>query len=237
MVELVTIKSNYSKGEINVDREFLVSEVIEKRNILILKDVFEKETLKKLRERVFRWGQNTESSNPSLDHFFDQSFHRLDDDPSKSKTKHIFHAYNITNEENIDFYAEVDEIFQPMKQLQEVLSDTTLVTTPGKNGIAVRPQFIHYPRGGGHFDWHIHPFLPQKVGLILSLSERGVDFQKGGTEFKFDDKVCSIELEHNIGDIALFRYDIEHRISEIDNTEELNFDSTNGKWSFILPFY
>lgn len=119
-----------------------------------------------------------------------------------------------------------------MKRLQECISETNLNTTPKASGIAVRPQFIHYPSGGGYFDWHEHPFLPQKVGLILSLSEKGVDFNTGGTMFKVDDKTTSIESEHQIGDIAIFRYDIIHRISPIDeDSNSVNFFHSKGKWS------
>ena len=40
-----------------------------------------------------------------------------------------------------------------------------------------------------------------------------------------------------MGDIALFKYDIPHGITEIDADEELDWRSERGRWSMVLPYY
>ena len=35
-----------------------------------------------------------------------------------------------------------------------------------------RFQFIHYPKGGGFFDWHEHPRYPVNYGMILNRVKR-----------------------------------------------------------------
>lgn len=176
MLDIISSSANCKNGLIDINEDFIIKNVIDDKNIFILKNVFEKEKLKSLRNKIFDWGNSIESSNPNPEFFFKKSFHRIDNDPETSKTGHIFHAYNITNYNNIQFRNEIESIILPMKILQERISGVSINTTPDANGIAVRPQFIHYPSGGGYFDWHEHPFLPQKAGLILSLSEKGINF-------------------------------------------------------------
>ena len=228
---IVKQKDSISSEEIN-------NEVINKRNILILKDFLDRDVILNIKNKIFDWGLNTPEFNPDLDQVFDNSYHRIDDNPSQSKTKHIFHAYNFTNDANVDFYQELVDFLNPLRELQAKLSGQQLENKPNKDGYALRPQAIHYPVGGGFFDWHIHPFLPQKVGLILSMSQRGRDFDEGGTMFKIDNKVVSIENDHDIGDLGIFRYDIEHKVDVIDASHgRVDFNNIRGKWSLILPYY
>lgn len=101
----------------------------------------------------------------------------------------------------------------------------------------MRPIVIHYPRGGGGFPLHTHPFLPQKIGLIVSLSEKKEDFEHGGTRFAVPNgDIVDIGGEHTIGDIALFRIDLPHNVYPCDPQAELNFKDPAGRWSMILPY-
>ena len=236
MLNVIPVESGLHKHQIIADSEYIIREVIENRNIVILKGAFDARALFNIRQKVFQWGQNSPASNP--EDAFEASYHRIDNNPLQSETRHIFHAFNMTKAEGIEFFPSIESIFLPMKALQETVSGKTLNRSPSKNGIAVRPQFIHYPQAGGFFDWHTHPFEPQRVGLILSLSKKNQDFSSGGTSFRYQDQFASIEDEHDIGDIALFRYDLPHRVEPIDeHLDNLDFDNIKGKWSFVLPFY
>ena len=43
-------------------------------------------------------------------------------------------------------------------------------------------KIIHYPPGGGFFDWHTHPRFPTNYGLILNLSKKGISRFRGVTK-------------------------------------------------------
>lgn len=76
------------------------------------------------------------------------------------------------------------------------------------------------------------------MGLIMSLSDYGEDFENGGTRFATPDgNIVDIEGHHTIGDIAIFRYDLPHQVTPCDPEADLDFDRSNGRWSMILPYY
>ena len=98
-----------------------------------------------------------------------------------------------------------------------------------------RPQLLHYPVGGGFFDWHTHPRFPNNYGLILNLSKKGRDFNAGQTEVKIENgEIIKVEDYADIGDLILFRYDLLHRVSPCDSDRDLVF-SEGGRWTAILP--
>lgn len=235
MLEIKTFKSGLISNTIFAVYKRLEDEVINKKNIVILKNVFEKDLLQQIKLKVFNWGKGASPSNPT--NSLKSNWHRIDNNPLQSENMHIFHAYNFVNN-RLDCSKDLWEIFLPMKKLQEKLSNTSLSLPQESKELSVRPQVLHYPSGGGFFDWHIHPLLPQKVGLILSLSDKGADFNSGGTAFRVGDKLVNIESNHEIGDIAIFRYDVDHAVTKVDlDKKKIDFNNSKGKWSFILPYY
>jgi hypothetical protein len=101
----------------------------------------------------------------------------------------------------------------------------------------LHPQIINYPSGGGHFARHTHPFMPQKIGVILSISKKGKDYFEGGTGFEVNGNSIQLDNFHDIGDIALFKYDIPHWITSIDIEEKMNLNTDRGRWTLVIPYY
>ena len=97
-----------------------------------------------------------------------------------------------------------------------------------------RFQVIHYPDGGGFFDWHKHQRYPSNYGIILNLSKYD-KLNNGLTEFKYGKKIIKL-TDNNIdaGDLILFKYDLTHRVSEVRPDKDLKFDK-KGRWTLILP--
>ena len=95
---------------------------------------------------------------------------------------------------------------------------------------------------GGQLGRHVHPLEPQRVGTIVSCSQRGVDYQTGGTCFETANGVVDIEEHHDIGDVAFFRFDLPHWVKPVDpfaneTTNEINWSSPSGRWVMALPYY
>jgi len=98
---------------------------------------------------------------------------------------------------------------------------------------ALRPWAMYYPKGGGCFGWHSHKLEPTRIGIILSMSERGGDFRCGGTEVKTPFGIVDVTPHHDIGDVCLFRYDLQHRVAPVEPDRELRWDGT-GRWTFLI---
>lgn len=154
--------------------------------------------------------------------------------PTATQTDRIFRTVEFMEGE-VSFKLDcISKLFDKMKSFQQKY---VVQYTHGQNNMIRRCQLIHYPRGGGFFDWHQHPRYPVNYGLILNLSRKGVNFNSGATQIKRDTgEVICIEDFTDIGDLVLFKYDLEHRVAPCDPEDDLTFDN-NGRWTAIMPIY
>ena len=212
-----------------------LKELVGGRGLVLLKGAFPADLLRDVLDGVFAWGQECEPQRES-----DMSFHRIDECPPQSQTSHVFHVHNFRLRQGA-IGVEMDELIRPifaaMGDLQNAVAGTQAGFEPDSAGRFFRPQVIQYPSGGGFFDEHVHPLEPQRVGLILGLSEKGLDFKDGGTCFRVEGAECSFEDNHAMGDIILFRYDLPHWITLIDHNEPLDWTRQAGRWTMVLPYY
>jgi hypothetical protein len=98
----------------------------------------------------------------------------------------------------------------------------------------MRFRVLDYPSGGGFLKRHAHQLEPQRVGLVLSLTRRGKDSHSGGTHFLTPFGQVDVAADHDIGDIILFRFDVPHSVSIVDEGQTLDWNSEAGKWSVVL---
>lgn len=155
-----------------------------------------------------------ERANPKIDALYEASF------------------FAVTNPE--------DEIGRTMCAVAERLAAYWRSLTSCKNTFVpspdyrtLRPWAMYYPAGGGCFGWHQHKLEPTKVGLILSMSQIGVDFYSSGSEFKTPFGMVDVLPHYEIGDLCLFRYDLPHRVAPVDPDQELLWDGS-GRWTLII---
>ena len=239
MAEPICSPGNFINGQIITDLSLReISEAITAGDIFILKRVFasQLEDLIRLRRAVFDWSRSTapsEQPGPT------ENSHCMQAGVSAGqKTPHIYHSYNFNRISQLpgDLATQLFKYFRPLCELQNALTGNT-ARLEEFNGVALHPQVIQYPPGGGIFGRHFHPLDPQKIGLIVALSQRGVDFDRGGACFEVDGEVVNIEPYHELGDIALFRYNIPHWVNSTDLREKFDWDSERGRWTMVLPYY
>ncbi len=201
--------------------------------MVVLKIFFTSADATRLKNLVHKWGEG----NPLLS-FEDNAnspnmnFHRLDLAPAKSCIPHIFHQYGFGDQKNLPepLRDMLSYFVHKLLRIQNELAATSF--SLGDEGF--RAKVIHYLAGGGFLASHRHPFMPQKVGLICSLSEPGVDYKDGGTIFDTPaGKINTIKFQ-NIGDVLLFRYDLAHEVLPTDTEEEIDWRSKKGRWSLVL---
>lgn len=234
---LLVIKGNIENGEIrgSLSYEEISKAVLQDKKIVIIKSVFGKETLLPLREKVLAWGKKTGQQVKD-----DKSFHRIDNNHPLSESYHIAHFFNFFFEEgkiDQEIKTAIFPVFDALRNLQNAIASLNANFTINSETPMLRPQIIHYPAGGGVFSKHQHPYEPQHCGLILGLSKKGVDYYRGGTCFEVNDQVVNTEDHHDLGDIIIFRYDLPHWITPVDQGKKLDFKNNAGRWTMVLPYY
>ena len=195
-------------------------------------------------EKIISSIKNYRQTQPKLGENLDRlsikkSYVRRDDSENiNSKTPHTFDSYFISTCPDDLLSQLTKKIFSSMRDFDWAINSYFRKCEPNfpiENQIfSLRPQIIHYPVGGGWFDWHCHQLKPQYFGLILNLSKKGKDYEAGSTKFRIGLKEISIDHIHDQGALAFFRYDLEHCVEHIKPlTTELNWNL--GRWSAVMP--
>jgi hypothetical protein len=230
-------------GVIRVDGGYdRLSKTVMAEGAAVVKGAFEGGPLLAARRAIMEWAATTPQAahGTALQNVgHDVNFHRVDDDPTKSSAPHIHHNFNFNR---IDLLSEplrgmLFSIYESMRLLQNSVAGTSARFSPTEDQYKLRPQVIHYPAGGGFFVEHVHPLEPQRIGLILALSQRGVDHTEGAGTFTIDGKTVDASPQHDMGDIVLFRYDILHGVTAVDPNKTMDWSSSAGRWSMVLPYY
>lgn len=234
--EVLTIESSFDGTGVTTALPFAeIGDHVMRNGLALLKGAFPMALLQPILDGVFNWGQKSAPQRES-----ENSFHRIDERPPQSQCPHTFHAHNFQLRPG-RIEAEMDALIRPvfsaMRDLQNRVAGTNARFEPDAEMRFLRPQVIQYPSGGGFFDEHVHPLEPQRVGLITGLSQKGRDFNEGGTCFRVNGNEHSFEDAHAMGDIILFRYDIPHWITPIDESEPLDWTRKAGRWTMVLPYY
>jgi len=208
-----------------------VSAMVDAGTVVIVKDAVAPEGLRKFRAELHA----SQPAAPGSGHpVSGVSRHARHDDPAGAPIRGVFDSYFLDADG-------IDEQLHWRRALLDSLAGFWMALTNrsseflrGLDGKSPCPIAQHYPAGGGWFAWHEHPLEPTRVGMILSLSEEGVDFRHGATEFKTPFGLVSTQGFHDIGDICLFRYDLPHMVTPVDPEGEIRWDGT-GRWTLILP--
>ena len=231
----IPIKGALRNGKIVADASFAeIGGLLAHGRIVILKGVFDPGKMLAFRSALRRWScensQYPHGKSPSTTP--EENFHRVDDGVYKSAIAHIFHQYGFNSLDRLESYVREPAKFigAAMLELQNAVAGTNFDFSL----TGMRFRVLRYPSGGGFLNAHVHELEPQRVGLILSLTRQGQDTQSGGTYFLTPFGQVDTSADHDIGDIALFRFDLPHGVSVIDSGQPLDWDSETGKWSVVL---
>jgi len=213
-----------------------LSRVLLDHEIVMIENFVEPAGLIQLRDAVFEWGKG-EPVTIDLDRG-KQNVHRIDDNPASSMTPHLMHIYNFWQVDAWREGALFRKVIQPLVDLQESLSCYFTGGTLADQGLRIRPQLIHYPRGAGYFEYHTHPLKPQLVGLICSMTgpEDSHSDLNAYAQFKTEAGEVACKGIHHLGSVTLFRYDLPHRVhNDSPKGTPYRFDDPAGKWSLVMP--
>jgi hypothetical protein len=229
------IQASFKENRVQPERPFsYVREKVMEGRIVILKGAFDADLMLRFRRALIEWSRTyppypegkPPSSTPS------ENYHRVDDGVIRSALPHIFHQYGLNTIEHLEptLREPANLVAQAMLEVQNKIAGTHFDLSLS----GMRLKILHYPAGGGFLEEHIHPLEPQRVGLVLSASKLDKDVGTGGTYFLSPFGRVEAAAYHDIGDLILFRYDIPHGVSRVDENRSLDWQSATGKWSIVL---
>ena len=230
--ETVQLDWDKSIDQIEKDLNEIGQEVLN-GSIVILKNVFTIEKMDECKKIILEWQNQEPESNPDR-LTTNKNWWRRDVNPP-SKTPHLFETFCfIFSEQTSDDFKPIEKVFQFMEKIWKRLISSIHSEISQNSESKFRPQVIHYPSGGGYFDWHGHDLIPQGIGMIVGMSKQHRDFETGGTLFRNGNSELDTTDLLDIGDICLFRYDLEHSVGLVDETKELVWGDS-GRWTMVLP--
>ena len=220
-----------------MDRAEITDRVMERGQLVLLKHVFPEAVLTATRTAVADWGRQVPPAE--VDDFRANYHRRRAMVARQQQAPHVFHDYNFNAMDDAPPALEVTlrDLFEPLRDLYNDLTGNDVGFRIPATGPYVHPQLIHYPAGGGFFARHWHNLSPQKLGFIVSLSQRGRDFRNGGTCFEIDGEVIDMEARQQIGDICIWRYDHPHWVTQSDLRDKFDWDSDAGRWVATFAYF
>ncbi|MHA7733129.1 hypothetical protein [Nitrosopumilus sp. S6] len=211
--DLDIIKNNVRSGKIALVRGMLSEEeAVHLRN-------FSKEFSTKIPES----SPSVKSGTPN--------YHRIDNNPEKSKVKSILHLYSFFywNDES----KSVQNYFKRQFKLRNLLSDLPedYALSEIKDGFVSVPLVQQYPRGGGYMQEHKDPDVGQKVIVNTILSKIPDDYGEGGL-FCRNEKGEKEYIDSllNPGDSIIFYPSIQHGVDPVDPNFPLDWTRSDGRW-------
>lgn len=208
-------------------------------DIIVLKSAFTSAETRLLRDLAFDWGSKQIPSRQKDFYALKHSNHFCIEQgvSSGQKTLHYYHSYNFGNfKEGLP-----EELTSLLTNfcvcLRDFYNRVTGNTADFTGEPRLHPQIIFYPSGAGLFARHTHLLEPQRIGTITSLSQHGLDFKTGGAGFEAAGELLDVAALHDIGDVALFRFDLPHWVSPVDIEEAVDRNSPRGRWTLTMSYY
>ena len=204
-------------------------------NVAILKNAVDPNLVRRAVASTHEWAKNAPQSKG---HPRDAggSTHLVSYLPPRSESRYIVHDFLFDPNAGDEIGAAVMPVFDVLLSIHCSMLGRPVTWEATDDGFAFLPQIIQYPRGGGFFQEHFHEVEPQRIGMVLAGSQLGVDHDCGGGRFRAPDgSWLSTEGKQDVGDVALFRYDVGHDVTPVDPDRALDWTREDGRWSFVLP--
>ena len=230
----------YRKKILKGDGE--INEALYDGDIFIVKSVYDKEYLKKIKNEIHQWGLDSDSSFHKITEGV-PDFHRIIDRNNLYNIQSKWHCYYFFNfNKNLwDVFQVTNEMYYVNQILMGSKKEGYLKSTP-KDGAVVRIQVVHYPQGGGFVQAHNHyPLVKNKysdffnVANVGILSEKGKEYSTGGL-YCTDENMNKIYIDDKaeIGDVVVSYGLQNHGVEPVDPNMKTDWSSKKGRWTMLF---
>ncbi len=239
------------KSEIKEFKKTEVMQIVNKNGYVIIRGLFNRNELincyKKLKEN-YNINKDKQSNAGTPKEIFG-NFQKLCVGSSSVSEEKIYRLhriiYNPTWSKNLYGLRNIFIRFNKIRNRILGFSDNFCLTKPQKK-LWSACRILQYPVGGGHMSKHSDYILKSvsKINfknkfyqLVLPITERNKNFQKGGAYIVHKKKVIDVEKFCKIGDILVYKTDILHGVQEIDPQKKLNLRTINGRIVLMNSLY
>lgn len=235
---VIFISANRTNGRIVPNLPIQdIKDLVSSSKIVIIKGLFPEEEMNQLRNSVYNWGLN----NPTTEtDDFKGNYHAKKAKVSNiQQVPHVFHDYNFNNVNTLEnpIKNNLESVFNSLRILYNELTNQSIELGFIEGAPYFHPQLIQYPNGGGFFGRHNHNLLPQQIGFILSVSKINRDFKGGSTCFVVDNEVVDLEEFQEIGDLCLWKNDLDHWVKQTPLEDQFKWDTDDGRWVATLAYF
>lgn len=167
------------------------------------------------------------------------NFHRLNKVDPRAYVKGCFQQFNFFpwNQDYFDLFMKSEKIFNLKNELSDLPQHAFhTIGHESLSSYTARVAFQFYPAGQGFLNKHSDPVGDHQFALPnMILSQKGVDFQSGGT---FIEK-AGVPIYHedycSKGDIVMFDASIPHGVDMIDEEQIQNpWLNYKGRWMALF---
>ncbi len=213
-----------------------IKEEIANDKPVIIKGMYPKQLLAKIKQYLFNVGLNSLPSYHRLDHKIPDHHLILQNHPDSYVDSYAHKFYFYPWNQNIfNFF----EIFKEMFQIKNLISgldaDKYFLANPEDDDFVIRCLFHHYPTGGGFIAKHSDTVgTHQSVTSIAALSDKGKDFTNGGL-YVIDENNQKVYIDDYLksGSVLFFNPEIIHGVDEIEGSTEGGFFDPSGRWIML----
>jgi hypothetical protein len=159
-------------------------------------------------------------------------------------TRLVRTIYNPLWEE--DIYG-MHPIFRKMVLLRNKLlgKDENFASGRVEDGVWTAARIQQYPLGGGFMSPHQDTpvtEVAENAGLnffqlVLLMSQKGIDYEKGGGYIQRNNSFFLFEDFCNLGDIVIYNSSTIHGVHDIDPHKALDLDSFSGRVAAFVTLY
>ena len=139
--------------------------------------------------------------------------------------------------------------FRTVAQVRNLLmnKDVNFAIDSPEDDLWTAARVHHFPTGGGFMVAHKDTLAPSLLKdkendysyfqPILIMSQKGVDFDKGGGTAMIDGKFEEYENFAELGDIAVYDVNTIHGVNEVDLHKPFRQRSSGGRYSGLVTLY
>ena len=235
--------SKFSKiiNEIGEDTDKLIEDVFF-GDVLIVKNVFDRTKLMKLKEKIFEIEKKEKEKEFKMSYEIPNFHVSNNKNLYKIQTKNI--NYNETahshfffrwNNDDLKIFDYFDKIWNLVKIFSGLNKDEFKKNKP-KDKIIDRIQVLRYPLNRGKITTHCDVSAWQKLNIGICLYDFNKDFDEGGLYLidKYEKKI-NVENHVNIGDCVCWIPTIFHGVDtpKLKNKSCFEWSSSKGRWQAV----
>lgn len=219
--------------KISQDKNIEILDIISNKGLIIVKNFFSKERMLDLRISAFNFSEVVESRNPEIEIGKTPNYWRFDNDPDKSRVKRISKSYRFFfwNKDSLKDLLPAMSVLSDFRNQLAGFDQNFAESKIEDSHISV-PVMMNYPSGGGHLEAHQDPESFQKIVIMIKLSKKGLDYQKGSFFIQEGNSIDEdIDDYLDAGDMYIINPSCTHGVSPIDPELPLDLSKNSGRWS------